>query len=601
MRVTYNPISRRFKSVTGAASDSEQLNIDIEISGAEACYLVLTRDDDGEIVTYEAEKVGDEFGFTIPPLKTGLYFYRFYADGHKIGKDKFGFGAEGECTGDFQLLVYKSGAKAPRGFHGGVMYQIFPDRFARAEGFGNADGKRLRSDIFGTPEYLPDENGKIKNDDFFGGNFEGIRRKTEYLKSLGVTHVYINPIFKARSNHRYDTGDYMAFDPLLGTEADFTSLVKTFKKNDISLVFDGVFNHTGDDSVYFNKYGDYPSVGAYQSKESPYYGWYEFQNFPDEYSSWWGIDVLPSINKNCPPFEEFITGNGGVLEKYFNLGVGGVRLDVVDELNDGFVEKIAAKAKSFGDDKIVIGEVWEDATNKIAYGTRRKYFLGDELDSVMNYPLKDAIIGFALGGKAEVLYKTVREQIDNYPFYALNSLMNILGTHDTPRILTILGKRGRLETERSAMAEEKLSPTEKSDAIKMLKCCSLLQFCLYGVPCIYYGDEQITEGNKDPFNRTFFAENDNKELYEWYSFLSCLRKRYECFKDGETADIYCNDGLFMFSRNSENKKIYFAVNFGERPMNISFDGTVYEITRGVKLSKIIVKNCDFAIFYKVTE
>lgn len=601
MRVTYDPISRRFKSVTGAVSDSEQLNINIEISGVESCCLVLTSDDGGENTTYEGEKSGDRFGFTLPPLKRGLYFYRFYADGRKIGKDVCGFGAEGEHTDDFQLLVYKSGTKAPRGFHGGVMYQIFPDRFARAEGFGNADGKRLRTDIYGTPDYLPDENGKIKNDDFFGGNFEGIRRKTDYLKSLGVTHVYLNPIFKAHSNHRYDTGDYLSFDPLLGSEKDFTSLVKTFKNNDISLIFDGVFNHTGDDSVYFNKYGNYPSVGAYQSKDSPYYGWYEFQRFPDEYSSWWGIDVLPSINKNCPPFEDFITGNDGVLEKYFKLGAGGVRLDVVDEINDGFVEKIAAKVKSFGDDKIVIGEVWEDATNKIAYGTRRKYFLGDELDSVMNYPLKDAIIGFALSGKAETLYKTVREQIDNYPFHALNSLMNILGTHDTPRILTVLGKHGRLEKERSGMAEEKLTQTEKRDAIKMLRCCSLLQFCLYGVPCVYYGDEQMTEGNKDPFNRKFFIENENKELYEWYCFLSGLRERYDCFKDGETSDVYCNDGLFSFSRNCKNKKIYFAVNFGERPMNISFDGMVYEITQGVKLSKIIVGNCDFAIFYKVTE
>ncbi|MDD7165480.1 MAG: glycoside hydrolase family 13 protein [Clostridia bacterium] len=601
MHVTYDPISRKFKSVTGAASDSEQININIKISGAESCCLVLTRDDSGENTTCEAERSGDEFRFTLPPLRRGLYFYRFYADGRKIGKDGFGFGADGEYTDDFQLLVYKSGAKAPRGFHGGVMYQIFPDRFARAEGFGNAEGKRLRNDICGMPEYLPDENGKIKNDDFFGGNFEGIRRKTHYLKSLGVTHVYLNPIFKAHSNHRYDTGDYMTFDPLLGSEADFTSLVKTFKNNDISLIFDGVFNHTGDDSIYFNKYGNYPSVGAYQSKESPYYGWYEFQKFPDEYSSWWGVDILPSINKNCLPFEEFITGDSGVLEKYFKLGAGGVRLDVVDEINDRFVEKITAKVKSFGDDKIVIGEVWEDATNKIAYGTRRQYFCGNELDSVMNYPLKDAIIDFALSGKAEAIYKTVRKQIDNYPFYALNSLMNILGTHDTPRILTVLGKRGRLEKERSRMAEEKLTQEEKSGAIKMLKCCSLLQFCLYGVPCIYYGDEQITEGNKDPFNRTFFVENENKELYEWYCFLSELRKRYDCFKDGETADVYYNDGLFSFSRNCENKKIYFAVNFGERPMSILPDGMAYEITRGVKLSKIIVKNCDFAIFYKVTE
>lgn len=597
MVVNYDPLSRENKSITGAIKEGERLDIKIKISGAEKCVLALSEDGTPTETIFDGAKNGDEFSFSIESLSKGLYFYRFYADGKRIGKNGYGFGEEGSLN-DFQLLCYKSDNKELSGFTGGVMYQIFPDRFARAEGFGKLSGKKIRNDWGGVPEYLPDKFGKIKNDDFFGGNFEGIRRKADYLKKLGVTHLYLNPVFKAYSNHRYDTGDYTCFDPLLGTEDDFTSLVKTLKNAGISLIFDGVFNHTGDDSVYFNKYGNYPSVGAYQSKASPYYNWYVFEEFPDKYLSWWGIDVLPAINKTSIEFERFITGKNGVIDRMMRLGAGGVRLDVVDEITDEFVEKINERVKDYGNDKIVIGEVWEDATNKIAYGKRRKYFQGGELDSVMNYPLKNAIIDFALSGKSDFLYKTVREQIDNYPFAALNSIMNILGTHDTPRILTVLGKRGKLETERVKMAGEKLTETERKEAVKMLGCCAVLQFCLYGVPCIYYGDEQITEGNKDPFNRTCFVENENKELFELYCFLSDLRKKYACFKCGETGDIVSDGGCFSFSRRYENKKIYVAVNFGERPVEISSDCEFCEISRNVKLSKITLFNCDFAIFYK---
>lgn len=600
MVVNYDPLSRNYKSVTGAVKEGERLDIKIGIIGAEKCVLSLYEDGTSTERIFDGVKNGDVFYFSIDGLSNGLYFYRFYADGKRIGKNEYGFGEE-SALNDFQILCYKNDEKELCGFAGGVMYQIFPDRFARAEGFGDASGKKLRSDWGGVPEYLPDKFGKIKNNDFFGGNFEGIRRKVDYLKKLGVTHLYLNPVFKAYSNHRYDTGDYTCFDPLLGTEDDFTSLVKTLKISDISLIFDGVFNHTGDDSVYFNKYGNYLSLGAYQSKDSPYYGWYVFEDFPDKYLSWWGIDVLPTINKTSEDFENFIAGENGVIDKMMKLGAGGVRLDVVDEITDEFVEKINERVKAYGNDKIVIGEVWEDATNKIAYGKRRRYFRGGELDSVMNYPLKNAIIDFALSGKSDLLYKTVREQTDNYPSHALNCLMNILGTHDTPRILTVLGKRGKLETERAKMATEKLTVTEKREAVKMLKCCAALQFCLYGVPCIYYGDEQITEGNKDPFNRTCFIENENDELLNHYCFLSDLRKKYDCFKFGETGDIVSDGGFFSFSRKCENKKIYIAVNFGETPVEISYGCEVYEMSRNVKLSKITLYNSDFAIFYKCDE
>ena len=245
--------------------------------------------------------------------------------------------------------------------------------------------------------------------------------------------------------------------------------------------------------IYFNKYNSYDSIGAYNGKESKYYSWFIFDKFSKEYLSWWGIKTLPTINKNSMEFEEFITGENGVLDRCLKMGVSGVRLDVVDEIPDSFVTKITQRVKSYGEDKIVIGEVWEDATNKIAYGVRRKYFQGGELDSVMNYPLKNAIINYVISGNTDEIYHTVREQINNYPSFSLNCMMNILGTHDTPRVLTVLGKRGNLKQNRIDMVNESLTQYEYDMGIKMLKCASLLQFTLYGVPCIYYGDE-LPEG-----------------------------------------------------------------------------------------------------------
>ncbi|MBR2384282.1 MAG: glycoside hydrolase family 13 protein [Clostridia bacterium] len=597
MNVYYDPLDIACKSITGAISDENQIKFKIKLSDAKTCHLIL-RCDEGEETSYRMRKCSEGFSLVLNSLKKGLYWYSFLADGVKIGKNWLGFAEIGEHTDNFELLVYSHLQTYPKSFCGGVMYQIMPDRFAKANGYGDAKGKRMRSDWGGTPEYKP-VDGKIRNNDFFGGNFEGIRQNLDYLKELGVTRVYLNPIFEANSNHRYDTGDYMKFDSLLGTDEDFINLINTGKEKNIGFIIDGVFNHTGDDSLYFNKYGNYNSVGAYNSKESPYYSWFTFQEYPDEYTSWWGIDILPTINKNSKEYEEFITGENGVLDRCLKMGVNGVRLDVVDEIPDSFVTKIATRVKAYGEDKVVIGEVWEDATNKIAYGVRRKYFQGGELDSVMNYPLKNSIIEYVITGKAHCLYKTIREQIDNYPAHSLNCMMNILGTHDTPRIITVLGKRGKLKKERVDMEFETLSKSEYQLGKMGLKCASLLQYTLYGVPCIYYGDEIGMEGNKDPFNRRCFNWNGgDEELVSWYKFLGELREKIPALKEGKVINLTAYDGVIAFTRESENSSLTVAINCGDRVFDIAVKGYEKEITRNVKTSKIPLNKYDFAIFYK---
>lgn len=597
MKVFFDPLDSACKSVTGAVSDNERIKFTLKLSGAKSCRLIL-RCDEGEEFSFKMQKKKEEFSLFLHPLKKGLYWYHFIADGVKIGKNEFGFGEIGEWLANFELLVYNCEQTYPRSFCGGVMYQIMPDRFFKADGYGDSTGKRMRSDWGGTPEFKP-RNGKIYNDDFFGGNFEGIRQKLPYLKTLGVTRIYLNPIFEAKSNHRYDTGDYMHFDKLLGTDDDFKNLIDTAKKLGIEFIVDGVFNHTGDDSVYFNKYGNYPSIGAYNSKKSPYYSWFTFQDFPDEYTSWWGIDTLPTINKNSLEYEEFITGENGVLDRCLKLGVGGVRLDVVDEIPDSFVKKITSRVKSYGKNKIVIGEVWEDATNKIAYGVRRKYFQGNELDSVMNYPLKNAIIDYLITGNTDVLYKTVREQVDNYPFHSLCCMMNILGTHDTPRILTVLAKNGKLKTQRIDMEKEILSQKEYDLGKKALKCASLLQYTLYGVPCIYYGDEIGMQGNKDPFNRKCFDwESGDREMLSWYKNLGKMRRKISALKEGKIVDIKREKGVFTFTRRDDKSSLTVVLNCGDEVFDIAVNGYEKEITRNVKSSKITLNKYDFAIFYK---
>lgn len=597
--VYYNPLDIACKSIRGAISDQDKLKIKIKLSDAERCRLILKRDDDGSFKAYEMEKDLDKsFSCVIPQLKQGLYWYYFVYDNEFcIGLGDNYNAVVNENPSYYQLLVYREGYKTPDWFKGGIMYQIFPDRFYREGDFTVPAGKIKREDWGGIPTYKPNEKGKVLNNDFFGGNLKGIEKKLKYIKSLGVNVIYLNPIFSSFSNHRYDTSDYMKIDEILGDEKDLKSLVEKAKKLDIKIIFDGVFNHTGDDSVYFNKYGHFDTVGAYQSKDSPYYDWFCFDKFPDVYKSWWGIDVLPTINKNSKEFEDFIAGKGGMLEHYAKLGVGGVRLDVVDELPDSFVVKIRDAIRSVNEDNLLIGEVWEDATNKIAYGVRRKYFQGDELDSVMNYPLKNAIINYVMWGNCYEIANTVRSQLDNYPKQALDCLMNILGTHDTPRILSILGCN-KIPSCKDESECFKLTPCELRRGIDKLKIASLLQFTLYGVPSIYYGDEVGLEGNMDPFNRRCYPwGNENTELLEWYSKLAEIRK-IPLFKDGITNILAQNNGFFAFERANEEENIIIAVNMGFEKYRIKIDKPVYDLITGEYCDgKITLSSHQMAVLY----
>ena len=492
--------------------------------------------------------------------------------------------------------------QTPEWFKGGVMYQIFPDRFHKNGTMPDIKGRIGRADWGGEPSFRPNEKGKVLNNDFFGGNLKGIQEKLDYLQNLGVTTIYLNPIFEAASNHRYDTSDYMKIDPILGDEQDLAELVKAAKNKGIRLILDGVFNHTGDNSVYFNKYGEYSSVGAYQSKDSPYYSWYNFQEFPDKYSSWWGIDILPEVNENSEEYQEFIFGKDGVLKKWLNFGIGGYRLDVADELPDFFLKKLRKAVKEKDKNAIIIGEVWEDASNKIAYSQRREYLQGRELDSVMNYPLKDGIIDYIKTGNALNLLHCVRVLINHYPKQTLDCLMNILGTHDTARILTVLGGIYCKNKEEMSQNWAYLSENDKKNAIKQLKMAAVLQYTMPGVPCIYYGDENAMEGHIDPFcRRCFDWEHLNEDLIGFYSNLGKIREENrEIFKDGDFQEIFADEGFLYYKRIKNNSEIYIYTNNSSKSYLLKLSEKYIDcLTNEIFDEYLTVKPYSYKIFKKI--
>ena len=507
------------------------------------------------------------------PEQSGLYFYRFEIDtwrgtlgitsrfGGESGIDEFG-APEGEC---WQLTVFESQYQIPDWLSGGIMYQIFPDRFYRSgtTKYNVPQDRYLHQRWGSQPEWRPNHQGEITNSDYFGGDLEGIIQKLDYLQSLGITCIYLNPIFEAHSNHRYDTADYTKVDPLLGSKEDFKRLCKEANKRGMHIMLDGVFNHTGSDSIYFNRKGRYQTLGAYQSQESPYYDWYQFYQWPEQYACWWNFETLPNVNETNETYNAYINGTDGVIQTWLKAGADGGRLDVADELPDLFLDDITKAAKQVKPTSMILGEVWEDASNKMAYGQRRRYLLGKQLDSVMNYPFREAIIGFLTGKNPAEMMELIMTVLEHYPPGAIHLLMNHIGTHDTERILTVLGGEPLNGRDREWQSRTKLSQEQRSRGLALLKLASLMQYTLPGIPCVYYGDEAGMEGYRDPFNRGCFPwGHEDAELVNWYRSLGKIRHSCEVLKQGTLEPYYADDDCFVYVRSDEavGQKLLVAVN-----------------------------------------
>ncbi len=545
---------------------------------ADEATIVLQRDDDKRELLFKGEKSANSFRFVLncgdicaEGLGRGLFYYVFLCGNHVISQNEFGkgyiLGTDVNNCSRFQLSVYKNGTNRPTGMEGGIMYQIFPDRFAKGSTATHKEKAVIEEDWFAPISEYPEKPGDpVKNNTFYGGTLWGIIEKLDYLKELGVTLLYLNPVFQSASNHRYDTGDYEKTDELLGGEEALKKLIDAAKEKNIGIILDGVFNHTGADSRYFNLEGTYPSTGAYQSKDSPYYNWYFFNDYPELYECWWGIKILPKVNCQNRDYREFIAGNGGIIEKYFSLGIAGWRLDVADELPDEMLDAIRKKATDCKENALIYGEVWEDASNKIAYSSRRHYFTGGQINAVMNYPLKNALITFLTEGNAEFLFYTMKILYSHYPKAVSDMQMNLLSTHDTERILTVLAGSPDSLKENSVLSHSKLTAEECELGKKRLQIAVLLQMLLPGIPCIYYGDEAGMEGYRDPFNRRPYPwGKEDREVLTFYKEIIALRRSLPMLADAYYRGISCENGVYVFERfNDYGDVLRIVVNMSEQ-------------------------------------
>lgn len=564
------------------------LYIPRSLGAGEVCLEVYDESLSQMIVQYYGNWSGlidgcDAYTFNIDKnqLGTGLYFLRPRLSvfdkclfGHRYGENIY-FDSESRLDGMMQMTICDFAYEEPKSIHGSVIYHVFVDRFRRGGKCSISDGAELIDGEWEViPEYPEYPGAPLKNNTFYGGTLYGIIDKLDYIASLGVGIIYLSPIFEAASNHKYDTGDYMTVDRMFGGEEALKELIKACNDRNIKLVLDGVFNHTGSDSIYFNRYARYKTKGAYQSTKSKYYSWYDFQNHPDKYTSWWGIDILPRINPDKSQCGEYFIGDGGVIDKYSKMGIYGFRLDVADELSDDFISKIKKRLSNNGE-SVLYGEVWEDASNKIAYDKRKKYYLGTELDGVMNYPLRTGIIDYLRGAGTGKLYYALSDVTANAPDRILHTQMNLLGTHDTPRILTILGGRSAEGKSNAELSTLRMSPEARAKAIKRLMAGYTILATLPGIPAIFYGDEAGLEGYSDPFNRMPYPwGKECAELIKHYRALGEIRRKNAVYKKGAFRLLSLTDDLLVFARDSKSESYVTVVNNSDKDLALHFDSPV---------------------------
>lgn len=571
-----------FKSPKGVVTKNTKVNFYIDLNcdvEPKHVYFMLKKDNESDYQYLEMKK-NNRYEIDYKFEASGHFWYNFqivFEDFCVYLNKTFDTRSSlsNEKQEDFLQLVTEKEYECKNSMQGGIIYQIYVDRFCREGKVTPRKPLILRED-WGGKIQKNTTDPLIINLETFGGNLRGIISKLDYLEGLGVTTIYLNPISQANSNHKYDTSNYMQIDDMFGTEADFKELIEKAKEKGMGIVIDGVYNHTGSDSIYFNKYGNFNTLGAYKSKDSKFYKWYDFDEFPDKYRSWWGIDTLPSINHESEEFQNYIAGDGGVLEKFLKLGINGVRLDVVDEITDVFVQKIEKKVHEFGKDKVVMGEVWEDASTKESYSKRREYFTKNELNSVMNYPVKETVLQYIFDKNPSSLVSTLRMLENNYPKVVRDNLMNFLTTHDTRRVFSEIQKR------------------DEKNAFTLYKIASALIFTLPGVPSIFYGDEYGMQDNDGSSRGCFDWQNNQNEIFEWFKNITKIRK-FKVLKDGEINVLYAKDGKFVFERFNENERIIVMTNLDSSPLKIELKGEYTSFLSGERVTDFKLKKDEIEI------
>ena len=580
------------KSPFGAVRERTKVSFSFGVRqdvGETAVRLIMRKD--AQSTVYPMTIAGERDGYRyyvaqFSPIRWGLFYYRFEVETESgilfVGRDAAGNAICGDFLPEWQLTVYSHLSDETVGRGDEIAYHIFVDRFARGEIAHDPRLDKLPPRVY--KEWDDDvdiagKNGAPYNaGDFFGGNLRGIIDKLDYLESLGVTLLFISPIFLSVSNHRYDTADYMQIDPLVGTEDDFAELVRDAKARGMRVMLDGVFNHTGSDSIYFNRDGHFDSVGAYQGADSPYRDWFTIHR-DGKYDCWWGIENVPTINKRSKSARAYLFGEDGPVAHWSKYGIDW-RLDVVDELPDFYLDELCRCIRTHNPDGHIIGEVWEDASTKCAYGVQRHYFTEGQLDGVMNYVFRNAIKAYATGGSADDFANTVMDICENYPRHALDNSLTLLDSHDTVRVLNEMAAVNTTGWTKQMQLDYRLTPQQRRLGMDRLMVAAALQYMLPGTPTVYYGDEVGLTGFADPINRRPYPwDNPNKELRAFYTKLGEVRHRIAASLAG--AIRFCNrEGVLVMLRGDEGNQVAVCANTSLKPHGLRLYNRCMDLLSG---------------------
>lgn len=535
------------------------------------------------------KKIADEIGGSIFEVnmffsKTATYEYYFKfldeSGEHYVRRKNGTF--EGFITNHVEempwlLTVYKA-INSSKAMKSGIMYQIFPDRFRKGETKSTLPENRWYRNWGEMPCYVNGEEKAISTD-FFGGNFVGMKDSIGYLKNLHVNVVYSNPICESSKNHRYAAIDYKKLDPVLGTEEEFDQLIEAYHKAGILFVMDVVLNHVGSDSVYFDRYNEHDSDGAFQSVTSKFRNWFFIDpNDRTNYSCWWGDPSLAKLNYGSEELKDYILGEDGVIHYWYRKWkIDGIRQDVADELPNGPRERMfEISDEERGDNKIIIPEVWEDLSQKWAYGVFMEYAQGKQSTSVMNYPVKDTILPYVRygGDYWASQFKKVCNEIfkENYPREIAYSVMNFLSTHDTVRAITKLAGPEVDNNSREWQANNNfLSKKDYLLGRARLMLAYVAIFFLPGIPSIYYGDETGMEGMKDPFCRACFTwDHIDKKILRFFKRLCATRYgKSDFLAEAEFDIVVCEGSFLVYERTLDDKKLRVFLNFSGNEKDIT--------------------------------
>jgi glycosidase len=478
----------------------------------------------------------------------------------------------------YRQTIYAADFKVPDWARDLVYYYIFPERFRNGDksndprpGGGRPQDRYQNHDVEKHPTWIGkpykpgtgDGSDAVYNNDFFGGDLAGIIEKLDYIKSVGANAIYMTPIFRAPSNHKYDTADYKTIDPAFGTNDDFVRLCAEAAKRGIRVIPDTSLNHVGADSPYFNRYGNYPAGGAFDNGKvnpaSPYASWFKFNpngmTTDKQYEGWVGVADLPEIDKSNPSFRAYAYGDkDSVTRLWLQRGAAGWRMDVAPWVPDDFWREWRKAVKATKPDALTISETWFDAS---------KFFLGDMFDSTMNYIFRNAVLDYAAGKPAAQTYANLELMREAYPPQVFFALMNLLSTHDSARALHHFGYHDDGNAKALKLAKQRL------------RLAVFFQMTYPGSPTIYYGDEVGLAGGDDPYNRAPYPWADegghpDEALLADFKRLTKLRHDLPVLRHGSLdAPLHTDEHVIVLGRHDGDSWAITATNNSEKARTVT--------------------------------